>query len=129
MLNSSEHPLRHMLHAEQVTRHTHISVMFSLSCGARAGTLVILSESMHTSMVKEHLHVPGQPPRAGGGARLARASSTRGRGSARARAASAMLTKTQQGEETNQREVMFPGSSVSSRREERAAGCGDGVGV
>lgn len=54
--------------------------------------LVIPSGSRHCSMAKEHLQADGQPPETGAGAGLSRAS-TRGRVSARARGATAMLGK------------------------------------
>lgn len=64
--------------------------MFSLSCAASAGMLVILSVSTHSSVVKEHRQADGHIPKVCVGARLSKAR-TRGGRSARARSAPAML--------------------------------------
>lgn len=77
-------------HAEQVTHHTYISVMFSLSCTASVGMLVILSVSTHSSVAKEHRQADGHIPKVSTGARWSRAR-TRGGRIARARSAPAML--------------------------------------
>lgn len=43
-----------------LSKLTHISVMFSLSCGASTGMLLMLSTSKHWSMAKEHRQALGQ---------------------------------------------------------------------
>lgn len=73
-----------------MTHHTHISVMFSLSCTASAGMLAILSVSTHSSVAKEHRQADGHIPKVCAGARWSRARTRSGR-SARARSAPAML--------------------------------------
>lgn len=73
-----------------MTHHTHISVMFSLSCTASVGMLVILSVSTHSSVAKEHRQADGHIPKVCAGARWSRAR-TRGGRRARARSAPAML--------------------------------------
>lgn len=78
--------------SRQGIRHTHISVMFSLSWGDNAGMLVILSGSRHCSMAKEHVQDDGQPPWTAAGARLSRESS-RDRARTWAWGAAAILTK------------------------------------